>query len=429
MSISFLHNSTRLTPTPSASFNCASTHAPYRHGLACLVLCALCLLASLFCFSASANAAETQPGDTCSTAGLFRESSGADATAGMYFLYCDGSTWDNVLSYSSAGNLGMRLITGANPPVTTSLNLDALSDVSLSSPANGEVLTFDGTNWVNQAGGGGGSSLWTAGSGDDIYYNSGTPHVGIGLTNPLNALDIGAGGKINLWSPDGTSNNLTIQVSNTDATIDQNGGPLKIHDLGISWTNSIGGDTTVQLYNAANTRSLELRTLNGKNIYITPDADAVFSNQTSGVELMRLTAAGNLGIGTTSPTVALDVVGDIQYTGGISDVSDRRLKENIVPITHSLDKIAALKPVSFTMKADKKHRTELGLIAQDVEPVYPMLVNTTPDGTKTMNYVGLIGPMVEAIKELKAENARLKARLDRLEHQHSAPPPARRYND
>lgn len=51
------------------------------------------------------------------------------------------------------------------------------------------------------------------------------------------------------------------------------------------------------------------------------------------------------------------------------------------------------------------NRTELGLIAQDVEPVFPDLVETDPTGMRSMNYVGLISPMIGAIKEQQAESA------------------------
>ena len=91
---------------------------------------------------------------------------------------------------------------------------------------------------------------------------------------------------------------------------------------------------------------------------------------------------GPVGIGKTDPGCALDVGGDIAFTGDILNVSDRRLKDNIESLpTGQLEKLMALQGVSFTMQGSEK--TELGLIAQDVEPHYPDLVQTRPDGTKT----------------------------------------------
>lgn len=81
-----------------------------------------------------------------------------------------------------------------------------------------------------------------------------------------------------------------------------------------------------------------------------------------------------MGIGTTSPNVALDVNGNIEYTGTITDVSDARLKENILALDNALDKIQALNGVYFNVyfnMMDTPEQTEIGLIAQNVQAVLP----------------------------------------------------------
>lgn len=113
------------------------------------------------------------------------------------------------------------------------------------------------------------------------------------------------------------------------------------------------------------------------------------------------------------------MVGDIDYTGVITDVSDRRQKENITPLPNALAGINALNGYSFTMKDDPDHKIEYGLIAQEVEPIFPELVITKPDGLKTLNYIGLIAPLVEAIKAQQAQIDALKDELDGLKDQSS----------
>jgi hypothetical protein len=49
---------------------------------------------------------------------------------------------------------------------------------------------------------------------------------------------------------------------------------------------------------------------------------------------------------------------------------------------------------------EAKRSAEIGVIAQEVEAVFPELVETTPEGLKRVNYLGLIGPLIEAVKEL-----------------------------
>jgi hypothetical protein len=64
------------------------------------------------------------------------------------------------------------------------------------------------------------------------------------------------------------------------------------------------------------------------------------------------------------------------YAGAFIYTSDRRLKEHIVPLSDSLSKILSLNGYSFDWKKDGKH--DIGVIAQEVEKVFPALVNINP---------------------------------------------------
>jgi len=132
--------------------------------------------------------------------------------------------------------------------------------------------------------------------------------------------------------------------------------------------------------------------------------------------------------GTGDTTVK--VTGDIQYTGSITDTSDRRLKENVNDLAGSLDKITQLNGKSYVMIDDEEGQTEFGFIAQEVKEVFPEVVkeiqqyeldDNGEETTEEVNYIGvsyvqLIAPMVEAIKELKSQNETLEARIESLEN-------------
>ena len=72
---------------------------------------------------------------------------------------------------------------------------------------------------------------------------------------------------------------------------------------------------------------------------------------------------------------------------------------------------------------------DAGVIAQEVEAVFPELIVTSPEGYKRVNYTGLVGVVIEAVKELKARNEALEKRVAELEKALAArpapPPPGR----
>lgn len=122
---------------------------------------------------------------------------------------------------------------------------------------------------------------------------------------------------------------------------------------------------------------------------------------------------GNVGIGEISPNDALDVLGDIDATGCIQTddtgsiggtcLSDRRFKRNILTLQNQLDKIMALNPVSFDWKnpsINGNQSEDIGLIAQEVEEVFPEMVKTGEDGVKKVRYdISLQMRVIKALQE------------------------------
>jgi hypothetical protein len=84
--------------------------------------------------------------------------------------------------------------------------------------------------------------------------------------------------------------------------------------------------------------------------------------------------------------------------------SDINLKENIKPIEDSLNKIIQLNGIEFDWKDNQQ--PSIGVIAQEVEKVFPSLVKTAKN--KSVNYNGLIGVLIEAVKEQQKQIEELK---------------------
>jgi len=107
----------------------------------------------------------------------------------------------------------------------------------------------------------------------------------------------------------------------------------------------------------------------------------------------------NIGIGTTSPSFKLHVIGRLK-TDGINETSDVRLKKNIVPLTDALKKVLELQGVTYEWKKEGMEKgTQLGLIAQEVEKVIPEVVSTDKEGFKSIQYSVLVAVLIEAVKE------------------------------
>jgi hypothetical protein len=152
----------------------------------------------------------------------------------------------------------------------------------------------------------------------------------------------------------------------------------------------------------------------------------VFANQ-DGLEDMRISSTGNVGIGTNIPSYKLEVLGDINAIGnvranGVVLTSDSRFKQDVQTIgTSTLDKFNQINPVSYTWnelgqeQGGVANQTQYGFLAQEVEQLFPELVSTRPDGYKGVNYFGFIAMIVEAVKEMGGKIDDLVSRMTKVE--------------
>jgi hypothetical protein len=121
----------------------------------------------------------------------------------------------------------------------------------------------------------------------------------------------------------------------------------------------------------------------------------------------------SVGIGITNPTSKLHVVGDVYITGvttstDFDSLSDINLKTNINQIADPLEKVMQIRGVTFNWK--EGNRNSAGVIAQEIEKVLPELVHG--EETKTVNYNGLIGLLIECVKKQQEEIDELKRKVN-----------------
>jgi hypothetical protein len=97
--------------------------------------------------------------------------------------------------------------------------------------------------------------------------------------------------------------------------------------------------------------------------------------------------------------------GDVKNTtGSYASFSDQRIKENIVDATPKLDDLLKVRIVNYNLIEDSDKLKMIGVIAQELETVFPNLVDENLDGVKAVKYSIFIPMLIKSIQELKAIN-------------------------
>jgi len=123
--------------------------------------------------------------------------------------------------------------------------------------------------------------------------------------------------------------------------------------------------------------------------------------------------SGRAGSGTFLPlwfytngakNMELTTAGSLIVAGDITSNSDERLKSDIRTIDGALEKVKQLRGTAYV----KDGKDSIGVIAQEVEKVFPEVVLDGSDGFKSVAYGNLVGVLIEAVKELSARVEQLE---------------------
>jgi hypothetical protein len=148
-------------------------------------------------------------------------------------------------------------------------------------------------------------------------------------------------------------------------------------------------------------------TLYHSNAHYPVDSDnSNFYNHVNSNQWYVLNSAGT-GI------IYTDQSGNFTAVGNVTAYSDRKLKKNIVTIDGALNKVSNLRGVYYNKIDDETNTRKTGVIAQEIQEILPEVVKSNKD-LKTgeeilsVDYGNIVGVLIEAIKELKAEIDELK---------------------
>lgn len=232
-------------------------------------------------------------------------------------------------------------------------------------------------------------------------FNAG--NVGIGTTAPLAPLDISGQFIFSPVTGDHTdlAHNM-IWSSAAGAWVSRSGGPGSHIQMG-------GGSSNISWISFLVTSAV-------------PGTSA--GTALTMKEALKIDNNGRIGVGNSSPTYALDVVGDTYTSGyfrspnGSIQTSDIRFKKDIEPIENALEKVISLRGVTYNWKKAEfpqqafTDRRQMGVIAQEVEDAFPEAVVTDEQGSKAVNYSALVAPLINAIKKLYARLVRVERAVE-----------------
>ena len=228
------------------------------------------------------------------------------------------------------------------------------------------------------------SGIVTASSGIVTYYGDGQyldnviRGIGIGTTGGI----VGYGATILYFEGPGIS---TITVASGIATVNITGGGSGSASIGI-------GSTLIGVSFAQGTALSPSMYFSGDQTtgFFSPGAGQ-FTVVSLGSSILNVNSGGIVVTGIATAT-DFDSLSDINY------------KENINTVNNALLKVEQMRGVKFNWK--ESGLPSYGVIAQELQEVLPELVHG--ENPKTVNYNGIIGVLIEAIKELKAEVEELK---------------------
>ena len=358
---------------------------------------------------------------------LTRASAGVLAVEGVNVLLAAGNA---VVSSSAEGDAqGQIKFNGVNvnsnalgtddTPQFASINLGHASDTTITRVSSG-VAAIEGNNILTATG----NAIVSASAEGDAQgqikingVNVNTNDLGTG-DSPTFA-DLTLSGNLTVNGTTTTLNTSTLDVEDLNITVAKNAADSAAAD-GAGLT--VDGASATFTYSHSGTKWNMNKALDmGSNTITTTGAiaGATLNTGQGANELYAMDQAvqttndvqfDSFGVG----TAASGTTGEIRATNDITAFysSDERLKENIVPLTGALDKVKALRGVSFSWKElnEEEKSTvhsheghDIGVIAQEIQAQYPELVTERENGYLAVDYVKLTAVLLQSIKELDAK--------------------------
>jgi hypothetical protein len=332
--------------------------------------------------------------------------------------------WSDLLPYSYSGNFAgnLMLIQNTNttfPAHTIYITTNSVNDVGavygVASNSN-PTLNPSGVMGVNNASTSKGYGVFGEhnGNGGTAIYGTSVSGYGVTGESTSNYGVHGRGGKIGVWGHSPTIQGVQgSSISGIGGLFTSSTGYALVTDVGkvgLGQIPSLNADERVDINGRLRIRS----GTSTAGVWFNNVANSIAGND-GAFYGMKLDTETGIFIG-GNWRFWVNNVGNATLLGILTQTSDRRLKKDFSLLNNSLSDIYQLKGYHYKwIEASRSKDLQTGLIAQEVQKIFPELVQTDEKGFLSVNYIGLIPHLIEAAKELKNENVSLKSRLDKIE--------------
>jgi hypothetical protein len=255
-----------------------------------------------------------------------------------------------------------------------------------------------------------------------------TGDVGIGTSSPATKLDVGGGGEIR-------STDSTVQTFMQSSAGAAGGymGTRSNHFLQFRTNNAdvmridSSGNVGIGQVTEANSTLIILGTNNSK-IQVNHNSSAGQSFFSNGYSAAGTGWHHFNGVSSNNSIQNILIYGNgniVNANNSYGAISDIKLKENIVDATPKLDKLMQVRIRNYNLKGDYEQHKQLGVVAQELEQIFPSLVEETADKdvegkdlgttTKGVKYSVFVPMLIKAMQEQQVMIEQLTTRLNALE--------------